>query len=280
LLFELIFYMLYYLESDIRSHHAVQISQICNEGLVSLLIDTPKLAYFSHQNWNEVLQELADEDIFGNSGEEIGRVFDIGILTINKDMFDKIEANTSSTVHTYLFSTTPLLAEKGKQLEKLGIICLKHKPLTPSEIHNHLSNYIQDRKFNITAKIQQKVEALSDDLFEAIDLSQTVSGLENQDEYLKSLEKSIETHLYMLSIRPTSISSDIKPWVATLADHNQQLILSLLLTKLEKQPFPNKNTLLNNLLNLDLSVKSSSRIPAVTQTKLFLWKLVNSQYEI
>jgi hypothetical protein len=272
--------MLYYLEGDFRSQHAVQISQVCNQGLVSLLEDSSKLTYFSPQNWNEVLQELSDEDIFGNSGVEIGKVFDIGNLTINIDVFNKIEANTSSTIHTFLYSSTPLLADRKRQLEKFGIVCLKYKPLSTSEIHTHLSQYIQAKKLSISPKNQQKVEALSDDLFEAIDLSQTVSGLENQDEYLKSLEKSIETQLYMLPIRPTNIEMDIKPWATTLAEHNQQLTLSLLLTKLEKQSFPNKKSLIDNLLKLDLSVKSSSKIPAVTQTKLFLWKLANSQYEI
>jgi hypothetical protein len=280
LLFELILYMLYYLEGDFRSHHAVQIAQICSENVVVLLEDSTKLTYFSPQNWNEVLIELADEDIFGNSGTEIGRVFDIGNLIINKEVFDKIKANSSSTIYTFLYSTTPLLADKKKLLEKLGIICLKYKPLTPLEIHTHLSQYIQERNHNISPKIQQKIENVSDDLFDALDLTQTIAGLENQDEYLKSLEKSIETQLYMLPIRPISITTDIKPWVATLADHNQQLALSLLLTKLEKQQFPNKKNLIHNLLNLDLAVKSSSKIPAVTQTKLFLWKLANSQYEI
>jgi hypothetical protein len=272
--------MLYYLEGDVRSHHEVQISQISDVGLVSLLVDSSKLTYFSPQNWNEVLIELADEDIFGNSGTEIGRVFDIGNLVINKEVFDKVEENSSSIIHTYLYSTTPLLADKKKQLEKIGIHCLKHKPLSTSEIHTQLSQYIQSNNFTISPKIQQKIEILSDDLFEAIDLSHTVSGLENQEEYLKSIEKSIQTQLYMLPVRPNNIAVDLKPWITTLADHNQQLTLSLLLTKLEKQSFPNKQSLLQNLLKLDLSVKSSSKIPAVTQTKLFLWKLANSHYEI
>jgi hypothetical protein len=272
--------MLYYLEGDFRTHHAVQISHICNGNLISLFQNSSKITYFSPQNWNEVFQEILDEDIFGNSDTEIGKAFDIGNMVVNKEVFEKIETIAGKNIHTFLYSSNPLLADKKKQLERLSVVCLKYKPLTPSEIHTHFSEYIQAKKGNISAIIQQKIEHLSSDLFEAIDLYQTVLSLENQDEYLRSLEKTFETQLYMLPIRPNNIAKDIKPWVATLADHNQQLILSLLLTKLEKQSFPNKNTILQNLLKLDLSVKSSSKIPAVTQTKLFLWKLANSQYEI
>jgi hypothetical protein len=169
-------------------------------------------------------------------------------------------------------------ADEKKLLKKYNISLLNLKKidivLASRLFHNYLDSAQQDDQIRLLSSANQSMLiSQSSSYQEIIDKLDLLSLTDDPNLNLHLVTSSNELPIFMLRFDVDKIHTQYKSWLNAINDDNLQLAISLILTKLEK----GSNSFLSRkffdeLIQLDLTLKTNNNVSSITFWKLFLWK--------
>jgi hypothetical protein len=264
---------MYYLEGESKYLHILQLCDKNNYSCFDALMDQKEFDFIAGKNWSEILQDCGEEDLFGQTQEKKFKIVDITNLILNKNVIEMLKLSSIKDSIWAFYSSQTLLLEDKKKLISLGLEILNYKQVKSKEILDFCSRYTKYASLDLDFTSLEAISKVCGDFQEAIDMCDVVGELENTQKknYLNSVTQEQTVPIFMQQFRISQLQTDIKHWIKILNKDNQQLITSLLIGKIEKQNHNKKYEVLQNLVNLDKSIKTTNSMSAVLQTKLFLW---------
>jgi hypothetical protein len=221
------------------------------------------------------LQQLGGVDIFGTETAS-DSIYDYGDLALSVEVLEYL-AGLEIGGNVYLYrSTKSLLAEDKKMIEKAGLKYAGQPKISSDSRLDFAHNYVAFRGYQTSHNEQKVIAKNTGDYSEVVDC---IDLLELCDDRVLGLEQFVKEEtvpLFMLGFNPEKLN--VTPWVREISDDQNQLIMSLIFGKLQKQNNDRSRLLQSRLIELDVQTKSHKKLNASQLLKLFLWQAKNQQY--
>lgn len=254
--------------------------------LLPVLINPSKLpcTKIRLQNWNQLEQNLSGGDFFqdtnpdnlsNDSTSTSTFVIDLDELEINKNTISYLtnpSLDTSLSIYLYSSTNDTLDADTKKLLKKANIDLESFKKPNPDTIQKIASEHCKNLNLSISTSKLNTLCSQSLSYYEILNNLEFLELAQDQDSAFESMLKHEKPALFMQGLNLNNLPKDINNWYKNVGEDDLQLALSLIYTKLEKPNTDISKKLLQNLIQTDQKIKTSSRVGAMTWYKLFLWK--------
>jgi hypothetical protein len=217
-------------------------------------------------NWSD-LQTIGEESLFSDQKE----IYLVDLSTCRQPMANIKLERTNHAIYLYNSEKRKYLSNEIKQLEKANIAYINTKTISSLELQNYVESYISKSKYNIDKNILSKILKSEKNLNEIVNIIDLASII-NIDKYLEATKSNEKLLLFQQNFIPKNFRS-IKTWYENTTKDEIQLAISLIHTKLKKQP--QYHYIIKDLINFDQFAKTNPTVKPEIWYKYFLFTVLN-----
>lgn len=224
----------------------------------------------------EIENYLTTQDSFfdePNQSEHL--LIDLQTVDINKhcEYFSKAMAEFEGRIFIYSTENDTINADTKKTLKKYKIEVESLKKIDSNIATELYSKYANETKTNISIS---QIKTLVDQTLSYHEIIDNLDFISMSGDTKKGYEALLKTQKPMLFMQGFNLSNlDTGPWYKNVDENELQLSLSLVFGKLDKTSTIEAKFLQQEIINVDQKIKTSSKLPALTWFRLFLFKAKN-----
>jgi hypothetical protein len=274
--------MLTYIHADSRDEMYLSLAETQGAPLLDIFT-TPSLVKVRYTNDASTIAHAAQEiDLFETdniSSKKNIQVFILETAEISETAIIQLKHICNNSQKPIYFSTNAIgtaRTQLEKLLKKHSISILNAAKIQPATKTQLVHSYSKRLGVQLSSVHISSILQTTQTLTEIIDIIDILLLLPSNlyDDFVGTSDTQIP--LFMLTFRSKLSHSIAMQWISRLWPDYEQLILSLLFTKLEKEHTFDSKKLRKKLIEIDVFAKSQSHTSLSVLLKHFLWSTIQA----